>query len=195
MDVVILGAGSHGSDLFHICQDAGIIVRKYLDDNVDHLDACARLAAQPADVGYLIGINSPDKRCEFDYTHHEAAIAIHPTAHIGADFHASPGVVVAAGCTIGHGVTLGRHVHVNQASSLIRCTVGDYTTIAPGVHIAGDVTIGSGVFVGIGARISNLVAIGDGATIGAGAVVVDDVPPLSTYVGVPARPLISGCGP
>lgn len=189
MDVVILGAGSHGADLFHVAQDAGHVVVGYLDDMDDRYDPCFKLVSRPAHIGYLIGMNSPDKRSEFDFRHHPSPIAVHPTAHIGAEFHAEPGVVVAAGATIGHRVNLGRHVHINQASSMVRCTIGDYTTVAPGVHIAGDVTIGSGVFIGIGARISNLVTIGDGATIGAGAVVVDDVPAMATVVGVPAKPL------
>lgn len=194
MDLVILGAGSHGTDLFHIAQAAGHTVGGFLDDNLEQYDNCRQLSNRPTNVGYLIGINSPSKRYDLDMRHHPAAIAIHPSANIGPEFHADPGVVVAPGVTIGNGVRLGRHVHVNQASSLVRCTVGDYTTIAPGVHVAGDVTIGAGVFIGIGARISNLVTIGDGATIGAGAVVIDDVPELATFVGVPARPLTVGTG-
>ena len=46
--------------------------------------------------------------------------------------------------------------------------------------------IGNDVIIGAGARILGPVTIGDGATIGANAVVVCDVPPGSTAVGVPA---------
>lgn len=189
MDVVIIGAGSHGRDLFWICQAAGLNVVEVLDDN-EALGFRPGSRVQTLDhrIGYLVGVNSPDVRCQYDYRR-LAATALHPGAHIGPNFTADPGSVVADGVTIGNDVHLGRHVHINQASSLVRCTVGDYSSIAPGVHIAGDVTIGKGVFVGIGARISNGLTIGDGATIGAGAVVVNDVPPLATVVGVPARPL------
>jgi len=49
--------------------------------------------------------------------------------------------------------------------------------------------IGRNVRVGTGAKIIGPVRIGDGATIGANAVVVDDVDPDSTVVGIPAQPL------
>jgi serine O-acetyltransferase len=47
--------------------------------------------------------------------------------------------------------------------------------------------IGDRVYLGIGARVLGSVNIGAGARIGANAVVIDDVPPDATAVGVPAR--------
>ena len=47
--------------------------------------------------------------------------------------------------------------------------------------------IGNNVFVGAGARILGGVFIGDNAVIGANAVVIEDVPPGATAVGVPAK--------
>jgi serine O-acetyltransferase len=47
--------------------------------------------------------------------------------------------------------------------------------------------LGDDIFLGAGAKIIGPVTIGDGARIGANAVVVDDVPPHATAVGVPAR--------
>jgi acetyltransferase-like isoleucine patch superfamily enzyme len=44
--------------------------------------------------------------------------------------------------------------------------------------------------VGAGAVIRQGIQIGDGAVVGAGAVVVKDVPPGVTVVGVPARVLV-----
>lgn len=73
--------------------------------------------------------------------------------------------------------------------------VGSGAVIAPFVTIglrAGEVRgprIGRDVSVGTGARIIGPVRIGDGAVIGANAVVVSDVAPGSTVVGVPARPV------
>jgi len=47
--------------------------------------------------------------------------------------------------------------------------------------------IGNNVFMGAGAKIIGRVTVGEGARIGANAVVIDDVPPHSTVVGIPAR--------
>ena len=47
--------------------------------------------------------------------------------------------------------------------------------------------LGSHVFVGAGAKILGGVTIGDYAVIGANAVVIQDVPPGATAVGVPAE--------
>ncbi len=48
-------------------------------------------------------------------------------------------------------------------------------------------TIGNRVYIGAGAKIIGKLVIGDGARIGANAVVMSDVPPNCTAVGVPAR--------
>jgi serine O-acetyltransferase len=50
-------------------------------------------------------------------------------------------------------------------------------------------TIGDNVFIGAGARVLGGIHVGDGAKIGANAVVVHDVAPGTTVVGIPARPI------
>ncbi len=55
-------------------------------------------------------------------------------------------------------------------------------------HFAG-ATIGDNVSIGTGAKVVGQVTIGAGAKVGANAVVVDDVAPGQTVVGVPARPV------
>jgi len=48
-------------------------------------------------------------------------------------------------------------------------------------------TMGNGVLVGAGARVLGPFRVGDNSRIAAGAVVLEEVPPNSTAVGVPAR--------
>lgn len=48
-------------------------------------------------------------------------------------------------------------------------------------------TLGNKVIVGAGAKVLGNITIGDNVRIGAGSVVIEDVPPHSTVVGVPGR--------
>ena len=68
------------------------------------------------------------------------------------------------------------------------CLIFQQVTIGTGPR-PGVPTIGAHVDIGTGAKILGGVQIGDHAKIGANAVVVIDVPPGATAVGVPARVL------
>ena len=48
-------------------------------------------------------------------------------------------------------------------------------------------TVGNNVVIGTGAKVLGNIRIGDNSFIGANAVVIRDVPPASTVVGVPGR--------
>ena len=101
-------------------------------------------------------------------------IEIHPGAVIGERFFIDHGMGVVIGET---------------------AIVGDDVTIYQGVTLGGTgkesgkrhPTVGNNVVIGSGAKILGAVTIGDGARIGGGAVVLKDVPPHTTAVGVPAR--------
>jgi acetyltransferase EpsM len=54
--------------------------------------------------------------------------------------------------------------------------------------LASTVTVGTGAHIGCGAAVRQLISVGEGATVGAGAVVINDVPPRTLAVGLPARP-------
>jgi len=66
-----------------------------------------------------------------------------------------------------------------------RCWINQQVTLGVGPK-PGFPTLGDEVYVGAGAKILGGVVIGDRALIGANAVVVKDVPPGATVVGVPA---------
>lgn len=101
-----------------------------------------------------------------------------------------PGVALLPGAVVNAATRLGSCVIVNTNASIDHDgVVGSFSHIAPGVAIAGGVTIGERVLVGIGARVLPGLTIGDDAVIGAGAVVTADVPSGVLVVGVPARPV------
>lgn len=181
MEAVIYGHGAHGKDVQEILEANGHAVVGWLDD------AAVREPGILAGARFYSGVNDPHARMQTIDAYQTGPAVLHPTAYCLDRQYLDEGCIVAAGAALSNGVVLGRHVHVGATSTLVRCEVGDYTTIGPGVDIGGDVKIGKRVFIGIGARISNLLSIGDGAVIGAGAVVLSDVPAGATAVGVPAR--------
>jgi serine O-acetyltransferase len=92
----------------------------------------------------------------------------------GAQF--GPGFVLihSTGVVINGGVRGGSNVYVEH-----QVTIGAERRESP--------LLGDDIFIGAGAKIIGSVKIGDGARVGANAVVVDDVPPHCTVVGIPAR--------
>ena len=101
-------------------------------------------------------------------------IEIHPAAKIGRRFFIDHGTGVVIGET---------------------AEIGDDVTIYQGVTLGGTgkdtgkrhPTIGNGVMIGSGANILGPFKVGDNSNIASGAVVLDEIPPNSTAVGVPAR--------
>lgn len=102
------------------------------------------------------------------------------------------GIEIHPGATIGHGLFIdhGMGVVIGETTQ-----IGDNVTIYQGVTLGGtgkDVgkrhpTIGNNVMIGSGAKVLGPFKVGDNSKIAANAVVLSEVPPNSTCVGVPAR--------
>jgi sugar O-acyltransferase (sialic acid O-acetyltransferase NeuD family) len=113
---------------------------------------------------------------------------IHPVATIARSASIGDGTFVAARAIVAPVAVIGAGVIVNHGTIVDHeCAVGKYCHLAPGVTLGGNVRVGERVFIGAGANVLPGIDIGDNAIIGAGAVVTADVPPGTTYVGVPAR--------
>lgn len=102
----------------------------------------------------------------------------------GVDIH--PAAQVGKGIMLDHGTG----IVIGETARL-----GDNISILHGVTLGGSgkesgdrhPKIGNGVMIGANASVLGNITIGDCARIGAGSVVVKDVPPRSTVVGVPAQ--------
>jgi serine O-acetyltransferase len=103
-------------------------------------------------------------------------IEIHPAAKIGDGFFIDHGMGVVIGET---------------------AEIGDNVTLYQGVTLGGTgfatgkrhPTVQDNVTIGSGAKLLGPITVGHGSKIGANSVVVNDVPPNSTVVGVPGHPV------
>jgi serine O-acetyltransferase len=102
----------------------------------------------------------------------------------GIEIH--PGAAIGKGFFIDHGMG----VVIGETSE-----IGDNVTLFQGVTLGGTgkergkrhPTIGNNVVIGAGAKVLGAINIGDHVKIGANSVVLQDVPPYSTVVGIPGR--------
>ena len=107
-------------------------------------------------------------------TRKKTGIEIHPGAEIGSGFFIDHGMGVVIGETT---------------------VIGDNCTIYQGVTLGGTgkdkgkrhPTIGNNVTIGSGAKVLGPFTIGDNSKVAANAVVLNEIPPNCTCVGVPAH--------
>ena len=118
--------------------------------------------------------------------------AIHPSANLARNVTLGRNIVIAAGALVCAHCQIGDSVILNTGCIIDHETlIGTATHICPGARLAGRVTVESGAFVGIGATIIQSTRLGYESVVGAGAVVIGDVAPMSTVVGVPAKEIKS----
>jgi sugar O-acyltransferase (sialic acid O-acetyltransferase NeuD family) len=115
------------------------------------------------------------------------AVVIHPAASVSPSAVVGAGTVVMPGAMINAGARVGSDCIVNTGAIVEHdCRVGGHVHLAPRSTLGGGVNVGALALVGIGASVIPGVTIGEGAIVGAGAVVVRDLAPHITAVGVPA---------
>ncbi len=102
------------------------------------------------------------------------------------------------GIEIHPGATIGKGLFIDHGNGVIigeTTIIGDNCTLYQGVTLGGTgkehgkrhPTLGNNVMVSAGAKVLGSFKIGDNSKIGAGSVVLEEVPPNSTVVGVPGR--------
>ena len=118
--------------------------------------------------------------------------------------YVSQKAVRKTGIEIHPGATIGRRLVIDHGVGIVigeTTEIGDDVLIYQGVTLGGtgkDVgkrhpTIGNNVMISAGAKVLGPFKIGDNSRVAAGAVVLSEVPPNSTVVGVPARVVNHDC--
>lgn len=165
-------------------------------DGVPVLGGLDALADHPARPGLAVLVAIADRAVKrrvaatLEAAGHSFLSAIHPAAQIAADAVIGRGCIINAGAVVEMGCRIGDHVIVH-ASAVIEhdARLGNFVNIGPGVAMAGRVRVDDGAIVYTGATVVPDRHIGADAVVGAGAVVLADVAPGTTVVGVPARPI------
>ncbi len=142
---------------------------------------------------FLVGVGSGSRARLFALGREKGfqpVSAVHPRAVVSSRAFIGAGAQIFATAVINPGAQLGENVIVNTGGIVEHDgVIGNHVHVSIGALLAGGVTVEDGAFIGAGSTIRQGLRIGAGAIVGAGAVVVKDVAPNATVVGVPARPI------
>jgi sugar O-acyltransferase (sialic acid O-acetyltransferase NeuD family) len=210
--LVIIGCSGHGREIFGIVEAINSgpggerwKVLGFVDDyprpgdmarigrlGSTYLGTTAWLSSVERGTHYALGIGDPQIRAtvdrKIDMHNLTPATLVHPDSTVGEDNSFDPGVVIFAGARITTDIRLGRHVHLNQNSTVGHdCVLGGYVSVNPQAAVSGACVIGERALIGAGSVVLQQLEIGPGVTVGAGACVVRDVAADLTVKGVPAK--------
>ncbi|MDH6167550.1 sugar O-acyltransferase (sialic acid O-acetyltransferase NeuD family) [Variovorax boronicumulans] len=201
MTLLIYGAGGLGREVLSALQACGEHVAGFVVDpgfpvaDIRGLQVRAERLETFSDPGVRLVLAVGDGRAR-----QRAALSIgtavecvavrHPAAVIGSGVSVGAGALIIGLCSITTDVSIGSHTLINPGSTIAHdCVLGDFVNLGPSCSLAGRVTVQEGANLGVGVSVAPGVVIGAWSTVGAGAVVIRDVEPGSTVVGVPARPI------
>lgn len=199
--IIMVGAGGHAKVCIELLQAMGESVAYCVGDS-ESPEACLDIPVLRGDEnlndlrskGYdkafvAVGANHIRARLgtlcqEMGY---QLVNAISPKAVISPSASLGHGIAVMAGVVINADSTIQNLVIVNTSASIDHdCLIGHGSHIAPQCALAGNVSVGSLSFLGIGCKVIPGVTLGDRVTVGAGGVVIRSFPSDVTVVGVPA---------
>ena len=130
--------------------------------------------------------------------HYRLAHKLYRKKHFFLARYISQRGVRKTGIEIHPGAEIGRGFFIDHGNGVIigeTTVIGDNVTLYQGVTLGGTgkehgkrhPTVGNNVMISAGAKVLGSFTIGDNSKIGAGSVVLSEVPPNSTVVGVPGR--------
>ncbi len=130
--------------------------------------------------------------------HYRVAHRLYKNGHFFLARWISQRAVRKTGIEIHPGATIGENFFIDHGNGVIigeTAVVGNNVTLYQGVTLGGTgkehgkrhPTIGDNVMISAGAKVLGSFQVGENSKIGAGSVVIEEVPPNCTVVGVPGR--------
>lgn len=113
---------------------------------------------------------------------------IHEKAWVSNNVTIGKGCIIYPGTAVNFGSEINDFVCINMNCSLGHHTqVGRYSSLAPGVSTGGHTIIREAVNMGIGSSTLQNAHIGGNSTVGGQSIIINDVEPGSTVIGVPGE--------
>ncbi len=206
--IVIIGAGGCGRDVLDIFEACNLVSPMYdvmgfiveeqygqtgeIINGKPVLGGFGWLQRNKDDVSVICAVGAPHHRRRL-ITKAEAlgcnfCSVIHPSVIKTRWLSMGTGVAISAGCILTNQIVIEDHVYLNLDCTVAHdAKVEKFSTIAPGVHISGNVTVKEGSYIGTGANIIEKITIGAWSVVGAGSTIIENVPPNTTVVGVPGK--------
>ena len=205
-NIVIIGASGHASviidiierqneyTIFGLIDSFKPIGSKLFNYNVLGTEACLPdLIKTNQIIGGIIAIGDNFDRYQMHskiqalQLNFKYISAIHPNAIIGKSVIIGEGASIMPGAIANANATINAFCIINTSASLGHdCIMESFSSLAPGVNVAGHVTIQTCSSIGIGSCVIGGVNIGAHTHIGAGSTVIKDISNLKIAYGNPA---------
>lgn len=205
--IVIYGAGGFGREVQWLIerinqQEEEWLIEGYLDDGVEPgtringytvLGGIEKLRDYDRSLSIVCTVRTSAVREKIirkieDIGIFEFPNLIDPDVKMSDSIRLGKGNIICAGSILTVNISIKDFVILN-----LNATVGhdavlkSYATVYPGVNISGCVSVAEGVELGTGTQIIQGKEIGKNTIVGEGSVVIRDLPPDCTAVGVPAK--------
>lgn len=197
--LAIIGAGGHGKVAAEIAELSGWEEVIFFDNDPNKeyrwhiqgtIDDLLNDISQYDNVFIAIGNNTIRKDLFLKFKQYQCNFPslIHPNSIISPSAKIEDGCLIAAGSIINADATLGIGSILNTKASLDHdCIIGEFTHIAPGTTVAGNVNIGHNCWLGIGSTVIQNITIADDIFIGANTLIIRNLIESGLYFGQPAQ--------
>lgn len=200
-ELIVVGAGGFGREVFNYALDAGLEVRGFVDDDASAgkgrlqaplLGSVDEVAFDPDGDRFLIGVGDPGtRRLIAERVSARGGLlgsVVHPTAYVARDADVAAGCLVCPFALLATNARVMRNVAVNTYASIGHdAIVGAHTVLSPYSVVNGNVELGESVFLGTHATVTPGRRVGRNSKIAAGAVASRDVEAGFLVSGNPAR--------
>jgi len=203
VELIIIGAGGFGLEVFWLAERLGYEVIGFLDDIQDQdkeVISGKKILGKVSDwqtfkeSQFTLAVGSPvgRKKTYNEMTEASAkplfATLIDPFARVGINVNIGEGSIICAGVVLTAQINVGIQTIINLNCTIGHETkIGNFVTIAPLTAISGRVIIGENVELGTSSAVRPGLEIGSNSLLGMGGILTKNMPENTVFYGNPAK--------